>query len=136
FHTSFYFHPEGPGVLFGMSDPDQPDGFDTGVDWTFLDRVSAVAQRRWPPLLEARVKTGWAGLYEMTPDRQPLVGAILQHPGLFIAAGFSGHGFMMAPVVGRCLAETMMGRTASIDLRAFDPGRFSGGRADPERNVV
>jgi sarcosine oxidase subunit beta len=136
FQTSFYFHPEGPGVLFGMSDPEQTAGFDTSVDWSFLERLSAVAQRRWPPLLEARVKTGWAGLYEMTPDRQPLVGPIPSRPGLWVAAGFSGHGFMMAPVVGRCLAEAMAGRKPSIDLSAFEPGRFDSGRSDPERNVV
>ena len=136
FHTSFYFHPEGDGVLFGMGDPDQPDGFDTSVDWHFLERVNAVAAKRWPPLLDARIKTGWAGLYEMTPDRQPLVGPVRSRPGLWVAAGFSGHGFMMAPVVGRCLAEAMLGATPAIDLEPFAPDRFQTGRTAPERNVV
>jgi sarcosine oxidase, subunit beta len=136
FHTSFYFHPEGGGILFGMSDPDQPSGFDTTVDWSFLERVSAVAARRWPPLADGRVKTAWAGLYEMTPDRQPLVGPIASRPGLWIGAGFSGHGFMMAPVVGRWLADLMGGRMPPIDLAAFEPSRFSTGQGDPERNVV
>src|SRR5207237_1102819 len=72
------------------------------VDWSFLERITAVAQRRWPPLLDARVKTAWAGLYEMTPDYQPLIGPL--QSGLWVAAGFSGHGFMMAPAVGRWLA--------------------------------
>lgn len=136
FHTSFYFHPEADGVLFGMGDPEQPVGFDSSVDWRFLERISAAAATRWPPLLGVPVRTAWAGLYEMTPDRQPLVGPVPSHPGLWIAAGFSGHGFMMAPVVGRCLAEVMLGRTPPIDLVAFDPDRFRTGRTDPERNVV
>jgi sarcosine oxidase subunit beta len=134
FHTSFYFHPEGGGVLFGMSDPATPPGDDTTVDWSFLDRITAVAERRWPPLLEARVKTAWAGLYENTPDFQPLIGPL--RAGLWIAAGFSGHGFMMAPVVGRRLASWMIDGSATADLSVFAPDRFLAGRLQPEGNVV
>jgi len=135
FHTSFYFHPEGEGVLFGMSDPAVPPGDDTRVDWSFLDRITAVAQRRWPPLLEARVKTAWAGLYENTPDFQPLIGPL--QPGLWIAGGFSGHGFMMAPVVGKWLAAWIGGGTPPVGLGVFAPDRFAAGaRGEPERNVV
>jgi len=135
FHTSFYFHPEGEGVLFGMSDPAVPPGDDTRVDWSFLERITAVAQQRWPPLLEARVKTAWAGLYENTPDFQPLIGPL--QAGLWIAGGFSGHGFMMAPVVGKWLAAWIVHGAAPIDLRAFAPDRFAAGvRVEPERNVV
>ena len=134
FHTSFYFHPEGDGVLFGMSDPATPPGDDTAVDWSFLDRITAVAQRRWPPLLDARVKSAWAGLYENTPDFQPMVGPL--RPGLWIAAGFSGHGFMMAPVIGRWLASWMTDGVPTADLSAFAPDRFSAGGLQPERNVI
>src|SRR6267143_5080116 len=136
FHTSFYFHPEGEGVLFGMSDPDQPPGFDVSVDWAFLDRIAAVARHRWPPLLEAPVKTAWAGLYELTPDSQPLVGPLPNRPGAWIAAGFSGHGFMMAPVIGKRLAEWMIRSQPPVDLAPFDPDRFGSGQTEPELNVV
>jgi sarcosine oxidase subunit beta len=135
FHSSFYFHPEGEGVLFGMGDPDAPAGEDTRVDWAFLDRITEVAQRRWPPLLEARIKTAWAGLYENTPDFQPLIGPL--QPGLWIGAGFSGHGFMMAPVLGRWLATWIAEGAPPTDLAVFAPQRFAAGTtADPERNVV
>jgi glycine/D-amino acid oxidase-like deaminating enzyme len=136
FHTSFYFHPEGEGVLFGMSDPNQAPGFDVSVDWTFLDRIAAVARHRWPPLLEAPVKTAWAGLYELTPDSQPLVGPLPDRPGAWIAAGFSGHGFMMAPVIGSWLAEWMTRGQPPVDLSPFAPNRFRLGETEPERNVV
>jgi sarcosine oxidase subunit beta len=136
FHTSFYFHPEGEGVLFGMSDPQQPPGFDIAVDWTFLDRIAAVARNRWPPLLEAPIKTAWAGLYELTPDAQPLVGPLPDRPGAWIAAGFSGHGFMMAPVIGKWLAEWLIHGRSAVDLAAFAPDRFAAGEMQPERNVV
>lgn len=134
FHTSFYFHPEGDGVLFGMSDPDVAPGEDTSVDWSFLDRITAVAQGRWPPLLDARVKTAWAGLYENTPDFQPLIGPL--QPGLWMAGGFSGHGFMMAPVVGHWLAQWMLDGASPVELSAFAPDRFTRGALQPERNVV
>jgi sarcosine oxidase, subunit beta len=134
FHTSFYFHPEGDGVLFGMSDPAAPPGYDTAVDWSFLERITAVAERRWPLLLGAPVKSAWAGLYENTPDFQPLIGPL--QPGLWIAAGFSGHGFMMAPVVGRWLATWMTDGSPTAELRAFAPDRFAAGGLQPERNVI
>ena len=136
FHTSFYFHPEGEGILFGMSDPGQAPGFDVSVDWAFLDRIAAVARHRWPPLLEAPVKTAWAGLYELTPDSQPLVGPLPNRPGAWIAAGFSGHGFMMAPVIGKWLAEWMTRGRSTVDLSPFAPDRFRLGTTEPERDVV
>jgi len=136
FHSSFYFHPEGEGVLFGMSDPAQAPGFDVTVDWAFLDQIAAVARHRWPPLLEAPVKTAWAGLYELTPDSQPLIGPLPNRPGAWIAAGFSGHGFMMAPVIGQWLAEWMVRGKSKVDLAPFAPDRFAAGQMEPERNVV
>src|SRR5256884_7008136 len=117
-----------------MSYPAVPPGDYTRFDWSLPDRITAVAQRRWPPLLEARVKTAWAGLYENTPDFQPLIGPL--QAGLWIAGGFSGHGFMMAPVVGKWLAAWIVHGAAPIDLRAFAPDRFAAGvRVGPGRNA-
>jgi sarcosine oxidase subunit beta len=74
-------------------------------------------------------------LYENTPDFQPLIGPL--QPGLWIASGFSGHGFMMAPVVGRWLADWIAGGAPPTDLQAFAPDRFAAGASvEPERNVV
>ncbi|MDQ6884062.1 MAG: FAD-binding oxidoreductase [Candidatus Dormibacteraeota bacterium] len=134
FHTSFYFHPEGEGVLFGMGDADEPDVASTSVDRSVLERLLPVAAHRWPPLLEARVNNAWAGLYENTPDAQPLVGTVGE--GLWVAAGFSGHGFMMGPVIGDWLAQWMTSGAAPVDLTAFKPDRFVAGHSEPERNVV
>lgn len=134
FHTSFYFHPEGDGVLFGMGNADQPESDQAVLDWSVLERIVPEATRRWPPLAAARVKAGWAGLYENTPDAQPLVGPVA--PGLWVAAGFSGHGFMMGPVIGDWLAQWMMGGASPVDLAAFSPDRFLSGRSQPEHHVV
>lgn len=134
FHTSFYFHPEGDGLLFGMGDAEQPDSAEAAMDWSVLERIVPRAAERWPPLLEARVKTGWAGLYENTPDSQPLVGPL--GDGLWIAAGFSGHGFMMGPVIGDWLAQWMTQGSPPVDLQSFRPDRFTIGQTVPEHHVV
>ena len=130
--TGFYFHPEGDGLLMGMGDPSQTFGDDLSVDWDFLPRVIEEGSRRLPPLQGASLRTVWAGLYEMTPDRQPLVGSVGARPGLWLACGFSGHGFMMAPPVGESLAAVMCGTSPRIDMSPFAPLRFSGGTLVPE----
>jgi sarcosine oxidase subunit beta len=134
FNSSFYFHPEGDGLLFGMGDAEQSESQEAVVDWSVLERIVPRAAERWPPLLEARVKTGWAGLYENTPDSQPLVGPL--QDGLWVAAGFSGHGFMMGPVIGDWLAQWMTTGGPPVDLSSFSPNRFSDGHFVPERHVV
>lgn len=134
FHTSFYFHPEGDGVLFGMGNADRPESDQAVLDWSVLERIVPQAARRWPPLEDARVKVGWAGLYENTPDAQPLVGPVAA--GLWVAAGFSGHGFMMGPVIGDWLAQWMTAGASPVDLGAFSPGRFTSGRSQAEHHVV
>jgi sarcosine oxidase, subunit beta len=76
------------------------------------------------------------GVYDMTPDRQAVLGPIPGHDGLFVAAGFSGHGFMMAPAVGRLVADAMLGRDDDEALRTLSPERFARGELVPEPAVV
>ncbi|HXA29154.1 MAG TPA: FAD-binding oxidoreductase [Candidatus Angelobacter sp.] len=137
FHTSFYLHPEGEGLLLGMSDPDEPASFDTSVSWDFLEHLIEHATWRIPALERATIHTGWAGLYEVSPDNQAIVGESPQLPGLWLCCGFSGHGFMQAPAMGHLLAETLLGRQPEIDLSPFTPARFeSGGALQPEAAVI
>ena len=133
--TTFYFHPEGDGLLLGMSDPAEPQSFRTDVDWDFLDHLVEHATARFPTLEEAEIMTGWAGLYEVTPDHQALIGPSTM-PGLWLACGFSGHGFMQAPAVGELLADMMLGRPPAVDLHALRPGRFAEGDYVEERAVI
>jgi len=136
FDTSFYFHREGDGVLMGMSDPDEPSSFRDAVDWEFLDRVTEVGVRRFPPLANASIRRAWAGLYEATPDANPILGEAPQLPGFFLATGFSGHGFMHGPIVGELLADLILQRQPQIDISGFSIDRFAGGKTTAEANVV
>jgi sarcosine oxidase, subunit beta len=136
FTTSFYFHPEGDGILFGMSDRDEPSTFSTEVNEGFLERVTEVGLHRLPALEKAGIRTAWAGLYEVTPDHQAILGQVPELGGFWCACGFSGHGFMQAPSVGEELARQLVGEPSEIDLSPLAPGRFASGRLATERNVI
>ena len=136
FDTTFYFHREGAGVLFGMGDPDETPTFDTTVQWDFLPKVIDVAITRLPALQDAAISHAWAGLYEVTPDANPLIGKAPGVDGLYLIAGFSGHGFQHSPAAGRILADLIAQRDPKTDLSAFAPDRFARQTAGGERYVV
>ena len=137
FETTFYFHREGAGILFGMVDPDEPSSYSTTVSWEFLERVTRVAVKRLPRLAEAGIAHAWAGLYEMTPDAMPIIGPAREVEGFFLITGFSGHGFQHSPAAGRILADIIAGREdRSTDLKPFSFARFSGESTEREANVI
>jgi sarcosine oxidase subunit beta len=136
FETTFYFHREGANLLFGMGDPNEAFGFDTTVRWDLLADVVDVAVRRLPILAETAVSHAWAGLYEMTPDAMPIIGPVAAMPGLFLIAGFSGHGFQHSPAAGRVLADLIAGADPRFDLSPFALERFAGTPRAGEGHVV
>lgn len=134
--TSFYFHREGGRLLFGMGDAAERPSFDTSVNWDFLPQVVDVATHRLPVLADAEVSHAWAGLYEMTPDAMPIIGAVPERPGFYVVAGFSGHGFQHSPAAGRVLADLLTGRDPGCDVSPFAYERFAGRSVEGERHVV
>jgi sarcosine oxidase subunit beta len=135
--SSFYFHREGDGVLMGMGGVEERASFSTDVDARFVeDTILPTAVRVFPPLERAGIASMWAGLYEMTPDRHPILGRT-PVDGLLVAAGFSGHGFQHAPVVGKLMAELVVdGAASTIDIGGLGLERFAHGTRVVERNVV
>ncbi len=123
FTTSFYFHREGPGLVFG------------GKEQT-LEELAEPAAKRLPALAELPVQSSWWGYYELSPDWNALVGETAEPAGFFYATGFSGHGFQQAPAVGEHVAELITGRTPTLDLSPFDVARFARGLSRPETFVV
>ena len=136
FRTSLYFHPEGDGVLIGMSDREEGPSYATDVDWGFLERMFETAATRAPALASAGMKTAWAGLYESTPDHQAILGPIPEVEGFWCAAGFSGHGFMQAPAASLLLTQLLLDHTSEIDISSFGFERFARGSLVRERNVI
>ncbi len=134
--TTFYFHREGAGVLFGMADPEERAGFDLTVNWPVLERIYDVALRRLPALGDAGIAHAWAGLYEMSPDGMPFIGPDPRLPGFYLIAGFSGHGFQHSPAAGRVLADLITGRDPGLDVAPFSIERLERAGAPGERNVI
>jgi sarcosine oxidase subunit beta len=128
--TGVYLRSDGDRVLFGLSNPRQTDGYDTEVDWGWLEVLLGIAENRFPWLADLPLdsRACWAGTYENTPDAKPLLGPEPSAPGWIHACGFSGHGVMQAPEVGRLVAEQVsQGAITSLDVSSMSPQRFAGG---------
>ena len=123
FSSGFYVHREGAALAFGGREQS-------------LEELAPVAARRLPALAELGVRSNWWGYYELSPDRNALVGTAASPAGLVYATGFSGHGFQQGPVIGEHLAELALGRTPTFDLASFSVDRFAGGGVRVELNVV
>jgi sarcosine oxidase subunit beta len=123
FTTSFYFHREGPGLVFG------------GREQT-LEELAVPASRRLPALLDLPVQSSWWGYYEVSPDHNAIVGEAAEPSRFLYATGFSGHGFQQAPAVGEHVAQLVAGVDPTLDLSAFSLDRFARGEARPEAFVI
>jgi sarcosine oxidase subunit beta len=136
FATSFYFHREGRGLLLGMSDPEQEPGFHLGYSEEWLPRLGDAIAARAPRLLDVGLTDGWAGLYEVTPDHNALIGRS-STPNFLYATGFSGHGFLQAPAVGEVIRDLHLARTPFVDITPLTAERFTNGaQARPEAHIV
>jgi sarcosine oxidase subunit beta len=132
--TGFHFRRRDRRLVVAMSDPEARWGVEQEVDRSvFGDRLARLAHR-FPPAADTRIKSAWAGLYDVTPDAHPILGQVAD--GVFAACGFSGHGFMQSPAVGRAVAEEIMIGSSSIDLSPYRLDRFAEGAATPGEEVV
>jgi len=125
--AGYYARPHRDGILAGdgtIPIEADPDDYDRGGDDDFVDDVTGHLESRLVNF-DAGVDRAWAGLCVATPDRDPLLGEL--DDGIFVAAGWQGHGFMRAPATGEHVADQILGETDGID--AFDPSRFSGDEA-------
>jgi sarcosine oxidase subunit beta len=136
FGQSLYFHPEGEGLLIGMSNQNEAPGYGQSVDEDFelLNAEAAIA--RMPLLNRAGRTSHAAGLYEVTPDAHPIFGRTSVE-GLLVVGGFSGHGFMHGPVAGKLMSELILdGDFTTLDVSMLDLARFAEHRLVQEYNVV
>ena len=132
--TTFHFRRRGDRLVLAMVDPEPRWGFDEVVDESLIPDLLARLKHRYPAAAGARIERAWAGLYDMTPDAHPILGRVTG--GVYAACGFSGHGFMQSPAVGRALAEEILGLAPSFDLTPYRLERFGSGAVFPERVVL
>jgi sarcosine oxidase subunit beta len=132
--TGFHFRRRDDRLVLAMTDPEPRWTYEATVDESlFADRLERLV-RRYPPAAGATIGDAWAGLYDMTPDAHPIVGEIAD--GVYAACGFSGHGFMQAPAVGRAVAELVLRGESSLDLSPYALERFDSGAVFPEHLVL
>jgi sarcosine oxidase subunit beta len=132
--TGFHFRRRDDCLRIAMPDAEPRWGVDETVDESvFADRLDRLAHR-YPAAAGTRIARGWAGLYDMTPDAHPIIGLIAD--GVYAACGFSGHGFMQSPAVGRAVAEELLHGESALDLSPYRVERFSSGVTFPEHLVL
>jgi sarcosine oxidase subunit beta len=136
FGSSFYFHPEGKGLLLGMSDPHETPGFNMNRSDDWMLGLGEAMERRAPGLIDVGIATGWAGLYEMTPDHNAIIGETDNLSRFLYATGFSGHGFLMGPAVGEVMRDLYLGDRPFVDITGLDARRFADDEIRPELNIV
>ena len=114
-------------VVMGVVDPAEPMGVDQRSSWAFLRRTAALMVRKAPALRDVTVIRQWGGMYDVSPDHQPLVGPTRQLEGWWEANGWSGRGMLLAPYLMEQLAERFAAGTTGPHLALFDPDRFEPG---------
>jgi sarcosine oxidase, subunit beta len=129
--AKLYMRASGGHLLVGgghegmlTDDPDLPD---LAADTDALLEEAAQAAARLPAFAEGRLVRSWTGLYDTTPDWNPVLGPAPGAPGLHLAFGFPGHGFKLSPMIGRMLAQSMLGLPTDIPIHPYRLTRFAQG---------
>jgi sarcosine oxidase subunit beta len=122
--------------IMGIGHPNEPESYNIKSSWQFLRDMAERLVEILPPLAGLNIVRQWAGLYDMCPDRTPILGNSPALTRFFTAAGFSGHGFMISPITGQLMAEMVMGKPTAFPIQMFDAGRFERGELFVEPSVV
>ena len=137
FSFGIYFRQVRHGsVIGGFGDPDEPPGFNQTSSLEFLTTMSSKLAFLMPRLRSVKVVRQWGGLYDLTPDAQPILGETDGVEGFFQASGFSGHGFMIAPKVASLVASVVAGTEPDLDISRLNARRFTEGPVTTDKSVV
>ncbi|MEP6910424.1 MAG: FAD-dependent oxidoreductase [Actinomycetota bacterium] len=132
--SGFHFRRRGDTLRLAMSEPSPRWTDREEVDDALVENWCARLGHRYPSAAGAPVDRAWAGLYDMTPDAHPIIGWVAE--GVYAACGFSGHGFMQSPAVGKAVAEELIDGEAAVDLTPYRLERFADGAVFPEELVL
>ena len=122
--------------IMGRSDSGEPRDLRRTSSWHFLEEMAKTIDNVLPLIGKLRVIRQWAGLYNMSPDRQPIYDKVDSVEGFYVAVGFSGHGFMFGPVTGTVMSEMILGMEPTIDASRLKLSRFAEGNLFTEPSVV
>ena len=137
FSRNFYCQQTPHGsIIMGFGDPNERKDGDIGSSWQFAQEMAQKMTAVLPLLKEVSMVRQWAGLYNVSPDAQPILGEHPQIGGFFMALGFSGHGFMLAPITSKLIAELILKERTSLPIDKLDIGRFERGELIIEPSVV
>ena len=123
-------------IIMGRSDETEPRDLRTSSGWKFLEEMTKTCGTLLPYLRSAKVLRQWAGHYCNTEDAQPIYGPVPGVEGFYLACGFSGHGFMLAPATGQLITEMILGEPLTLDVSDLDIGRFERRELFHEYSVV
>ncbi len=134
-----YWRPEEGGLLFGMSNPDDPPGEATRIDWAYMDRIRQRLAELVPVTAHLGLRRAWAATIDYTPDHYPILGPVLSRSGPVsgtVVASAGGHGMMWGPGVSRAAADLVLaGTTDVVDVGPLGLNRFDASglsRLDPD----
>jgi sarcosine oxidase subunit beta len=122
--------------IMGVGDPHEPKDFNINSSWQFLEDVTRQAISVLPILKNIRLVRQWSGLYDMSPDANPILDQVPEVEGLWVLAGFSGHGFMVGPQTAVLVAQKIMGEECFMPIERFGLDRFRKGELLLEPSVV
>ncbi len=122
--------------IMGRGDANEPRDLRVTSSWHFIEEMAKTVDDILPPISKLRVIRQWAGLYNMTPDKQPIYDKAENVEGFYMAVGFSGHGFMFGPITGVVMSEMILGEKPTIDVSMLNLNRFKTGNLLLEPSVV
>jgi sarcosine oxidase subunit beta len=133
----FYFSQSLRGeIVGGIGDDNEPSSYSTKSSIDFLFRYASALREVFPALGKVRIIRQWAGLYDVSPDARPILGAVNGFDGYYHACGFSGHGFMLSPITAKLLTELITTGSTSIPIDTLGLTRFDKGPLKKDPYVV
>jgi sarcosine oxidase, subunit beta len=135
--SGLYFSQSTRGeIVGGIGNAKTPEGASQASSVRFLSLYSRALIATCPILSSLKIQRQWAGLYDLSPDHAPIVGPVDEAPGLYLVSGFMGHGFMMAPAVGKRLAHAIVTGETPEPFGAWAHRRFRLGTAVSEAMII
>ena len=123
-------------IVGGITVPDSAPGIQLGSRLLFLETIAKDLVATMPRLAGVKVVRQWAGPYDVSPDGYPILGEPDGLPGFYLACGFVGHGFMMAPVIAKYYADLLCGGARHPIFDRCRLSRFAHGTADREEMII